>query len=269
MGTLGSIVASQVPVHLATELGTKSLYLFSLPLYLIVIYAYRWAFQHSSIPKEDFAKLFAAHWRPRESISWIFKSHYLILILLLVILMQGSVGLLEYQFNLRLSLEIPETDMRTAYCGKLVGWTNLLSILFQILGSLFMIQSLGLRKSHLLVPSLLLSITLLTWIIPSFALLSLSFILLKAIDFSFFGVIREMLYIPLQFEEKFRIKALIDVFAYRSSKACISLIILTLQLLLADQMLHLASYLSMAIFLIWIGVVYILTAPREDRVERI
>jgi ATP/ADP translocase len=41
----------------------------------------------------------------------------------------------------------------------------------------------------------------------------------RSIFLSLFGVIREMLYVPLQLDEKFRAKAIIDVFAYRTSKA--------------------------------------------------
>ena len=43
-----------------------------------------------------------------------------------------------------------------------------------------------------------------------------------------------MLYLPLKNEEKFKAKAIIDVFAYRSSKAVASLIIIALQVLQLD-----------------------------------
>ena len=176
-------------------------------------------------------------------------------VLLLVVLMQISVGLFEYQFNAHLEINIGDKDLRTAYCGRLVGWTNLLSGIFQIIGGFLVIRTLGLKKSHILIPCLLLGSSLTSWAIPSFLLISCSYVFLKAIDFSLFGVIREMLYIPLKLDEKFRAKAVIDVFAYRSSKAVVSAALLLLQCFAAQgTLLQLASYLSISVFVIWIWI---------------
>jgi len=82
-------------------------------------------------------------------------------------------------------------------------------------------------------------------------MISLAFVFLKAVDFSLFGVIREMLYIPLKMDEKFRAKAIIDVFAYRTSKAVASCFILILQLIASSYLLPIMSYVSLAIFVGW------------------
>jgi ATP/ADP translocase len=92
--------------------------------------------------------------------------------------------------------------------------------------------------------------------VPSFALISFSYVFLKAIDFSLFSVGREMLYIPCGLEEKFRAKAVIDVFAYRSSKALVAFSLLFLQTFAGIYLLEVASYVSVAVFVAWIGVVF-------------
>jgi len=256
MGTVGSILASYVPGYFAVVLGTEKLFLFTLPIYFILIFAYRSAFRRSLVPQEAFGSELSPNPSPKEGFSLIRRNRFLVGVLLLVVMMQVSVGLIEYQFNSHLELNILEKDLRTAYFGRLMGWVNILSGLFQILGGFLLVQVLGLRGGHLLIPLMLLGSALFSWAIPSFALISFSFIFLKAVDFSLFGVIREMLYIPLKLDEKFRAKAIIDVFAYRTSKALVAIAILVLQLVAGSYLLPLAPYLSIAVFLGWIAVVY-------------
>jgi hypothetical protein len=59
----------------------------------------------------------------------------------------------------------------------------------------------------------------------------------------------------MKLDEKFRAKAIIDVFAYRSSKALVSICILGLQFFIGSEILGIASVISAAVFLGWIGVV--------------
>jgi AAA family ATP:ADP antiporter len=178
--------------------------------------------------------------------------------------MQASVALMEYQFNAHLELNILEKDLRTAYCGQLVGIVNSLSLAFQFFGGFLMIRTLGLRGSHFLIPVLLCSSALCSLALPTFAMISFSYVFLKAIDFSLFGVIREMLYVPLQLDAKFRAKAIIDVFAYRTSKAFISIVFLVLQTLIASHyLLKITSFISIAVFLGWLTTVALLFRKRN------
>jgi AAA family ATP:ADP antiporter len=50
-----------------------------------------------------------------------------------------------------------------------------------------------------------------------------AFVLFKAFDYSLFRAAKEILYIPLSFDERYRAKEFIDVFGYRCSKGGISL----------------------------------------------
>jgi AAA family ATP:ADP antiporter len=171
---------------------------------------------------------------------------------------------MEYQFNAHLEMNILEKDLRTAYCGKLGGIVNMASLAFQFLGGFLMIRFMGLRGSHFLVPILLCTSALSAMALPTFAILSASYVFLKAIDFSLFGVIREMLYVPLQLDAKFRAKAIIDVFAYRTSKALVSLGLLLLQIVAGSYLLQLTSYISIAVFIGWLATVAILFRKREN-----
>lgn len=252
IGTCGAVLCSLIPSFLAVSLGSERILYFTTPLYLLLLFSYTMAFHRSNLNQATFEKDLTTDSRPREAFSLIRRSPTLIAVLLLVIFMQFSVGLMEYQFNAHLELNILEKDLRTAYCGRLVGVVNLLSLALQFLGGFLMVRTLGLRGSHFLIPILLCSSAFFSFALPTFAIISCSYVFLKAIDFSLFGVIREMLYAPLQLDAKFRAKAIIDVFAYRTSKAFVSLSLLLLQLLAGSYLLHLTKVLSIAIFIAWL-----------------
>ena len=76
-------------------------------------------------------------------------------------------------------------------------------------------------------------------------MVSFVFAAFKSIDFSLFNVTKEMLYIPLKTDERFRAKSVIDVFAYRTCKAFAAIAILALPS-------PLLSYATFALTILWI-----------------
>ena len=271
MGTIGSCLGSCIPSFMAVPLGSESLFFFTLPIYFVLLFAYKGALYHSSITSLFWKKEMMENPSASEGIALISKNRLLMAILFLVVAMQVSSGFVEYKFNLYLETAILDKDLRTAYCGQLFGLMNLCSMGLQAVGSFVIIHVIGLRKTHFLIPFLLLGSAVCSWIIPSFALISFSYVFMKAIDFSLFSVSREMLYIPFGLDEKFRAKSVIDVFAYRSSKALVSLSIIALQAVAGVYLLEVASYVSIAIFMVWIGVVFFMVrhdAPsKPSRIE--
>ena len=142
---------------------------------------------------------------------------------------------------------------------------NVLSGVFQLIGSFLLVHTLGVRGSHLVVPLLLLTNVAGMIVFPSFAVLTAGFVFLKAVDFSLFGVIREMLYIPMQLDERFRAKAVIDVFAYRTAKALVALSILGLQLLVGTHLQAWVSGAMVAVLVFWLAVVWFLLRKHYPR----
>ncbi len=262
MGTLGAILGSLVPSFLALHLGSEQILYLTAPIYILLIFAYTMAFRRSAIQTATFPSDLTANPRPAEALSLIRRSPALIAILLLVIFMQISVGLMEYRFNAHLEITILEKDLRTAYCGRLVGLVNLVSLFLQFLGGFILTRFLGQRGSHFLIPFLLCLSTLSSLAWPSFAMISFSYLFLKAVDFSLFGILREGLYAPLPLDAKFRAKALIDVFAYRTSKGLLSLGLIALQFLAGAALLPLVSTLSLLVFLGWLLTVAFLFRKR-------
>lgn len=265
-GTLGSILGSTVPGFFAPILGSERLFLLTIPIYALLFFSYAQAYRLSGAMGLK-ASIEPEQIRAREGFSMIAKNRYLLGVLLLVVFMQVSVALVEYQFNHAIEIAIPIKDLRTAYMGKLMGIINIASLLIQFAGSFLLIQFLGLRRSHFLVPILLCSGALFHLLNPSFVAIAFAFILTKSIDFSLFGVIREMLFVPLKMDEKYRAKAVIDVFAYRTSKAVASFLLLGLQLWVGSKVFALTGYISMVIFGLWLTAVALLFRREPEKMS--
>jgi AAA family ATP:ADP antiporter len=257
MGTVGAICGSLVSGFFAVEIGSQQLLFFTLPIYLVFFLGYRKAVQlqqasNLCAPLEEIRETT----RASEGFGIIRRSPFLISVLCLVLLMQSSVGLMEFQFNSYLEHHITELDLRTQYMGRMLSLMNVGSGLLQLVGAGAMVHLLGVRGSHMALPLMLLMSAVGLMIAPSFALISFSFVFTKAIDFSLFGILREMLYIPLKTEEKFQAKAVIDVFVHRSAKAVVSIGILALNFFAGKELLSWVSPAAAGVFVLWLAVVW-------------
>ncbi len=266
VGGLGGIFGSILPGFFAVSIGSPNLLFASLPLFTVLTIAFIYMLRHSSVAKED-----PAEKKPirnfMQGVSAIRNSKYLSFILIIVVLMQVATTLVYYQFNSMLEITVPEQDLRTEYSGKIFAMVNLMTVIFQVFGSFLFLHFFGLKRSHLLLPLILSFNALGSLVIPSFAMISVAFITIKAFDFSLFGVLKEMLYIPLKQEEKFQAKSIIDVFAYRSAKAVASGLILLLQWLGFVKMIDCMTWGSLFLLIVWAFVVYKMFQLKEETPE--
>ncbi len=265
-GGLGGIFGSILPGFFAVSMGSPNLIFASLPLLTTLTFAFIYMLRRSSVNEEK-----STTQKPignfMQGVTAIRNSKYLSFILFIVILMQVVTTLVYYQFNSMLETTIPEQDLRTEYSGRIFGIVNIMTVIFQLFGSFLFLQFFGLKRSHLLLPLILCFNALGSLVIPSFAMISVAFITIKAFDFSLFGILKEMLYIPLKQEEKFQAKSIIDVFAYRSSKALASGLILLLQWLGFVKMIDCMTWGSLFLLIVWAFVVYKMFQLKEETPE--
>ncbi len=262
VGGIGGIVGSAVPSFFAVTLGSPNLLFVSIPLCLILICSFLYLIKNSSVAaSQPSEKPVGNIW---QGIDLIRKSKYLIFILAIVLLMQVTTTLIYYQFNITLEANIIEQDLRTAYSGKILGVANILTVFFQLVGSFLLVHFLGLKRSHLFLPLILSLNAFGSIFFPTFGMISIAFITIKAFDFSLFGVLKEMLYIPLRQEEKFQAKAIIDVFAYRTAKAVASCLILALQFFGSLSIIHCLTGGSLVLLILWTFVVYKMFQLKEN-----
>jgi AAA family ATP:ADP antiporter len=253
MGGIGSVIGSLFPGFLAVSMGSERLLLTTLPFYILVVLAYSLALRiREKIPsRQNISTMSKDSTDFLGGMKLIRHSKFLIFILIIVLGMQVSSTVLDYQFNAVLEKVFSVQDLRTQFLGRFFGLVNGINVFLQFIGSFVLIRLVGLHTSHLLIP-IYLGLNALGFLaFPSFYMMCLSFGSIKAIDYSIFGILKEMLYIPLKVDEKFKAKAIIDVFAYRTSKAVASLIVLLLQCVTWIHLDTLLSWGAIVIFGAW------------------
>lgn len=264
-GGVGSMLGSALPGFFAVTLGTETLLFLTLPVYALLLWS------HSKMNKYCVGDV-PHHGREEKGgvlhgMRLIRSSRFLIFALLIVVFMQMIAAITDFQLNDFLERAFPEKDIRTEYNARVMGVIHTLTVALQFIGTYVLIQAVGFKRCHYLVPLFMGISTCFLLVFPVFAFVSLGFITCKTLDFSLFGVIKEMLYVPLKPDEKFRAKAVIDVFAYRTSKAFASILIIGVTAFLSST--HLA-YLTLALTFLWMGSVAYglkefekLTGPQE------
>lgn len=251
IGGLGAIFGSAIPGFLAVSYGSENLLFLTVPfgVLLLILYAFMSKYAGVTAPQVNEAeklenKGFFHGWR------LIANSRFLIFILLIVIFMHTATAIVDFQFNNYLEKAISLKDLRTEFSARILGIIHFLTVILQFVGTYVLIQWIGFKRMHFAIPGVLGSCFMLFCAAPFFPIITLSFIAIKTFDFSVFGVIKEMLYVPLKPDEKFRAKAVIDVFASRTSKGLASLLILALQGLIIE-IPYLLTWVNLVIIAAW------------------
>lgn len=265
IGGIGSICGSILTHKYAQNLGSQYLLYFSIPIYLAFLGLFLFLLSRATQGEIESMNQLKKKSSPWHGFELIKNSKYLLFIMLLVIFMQVASTLLEYDFNLQLESFYPLQDVRTSYTGHVFSWINTGTVILQLFGSSLLLHTIGLRFSHLFIPTVLLSFGIMRFFLPSFGLLTFSYGCIKSFDHSIFRIFTEMLYIPLGPDEKFKAKSIIDVLSYRSSRALASLSVILLGLFLPMQTLHfLNPLLTCAVFFLWIMGVFSLFQHRKE-----
>lgn len=147
----------------------------------------------------------------------LLRSRYLLGIAAVVGLGQVMVANLEVVWLHQLSLEGAGLDKGSSASGHFWTWVNVGSMSLQVFTPLIM-TVLSVRVLHLLVPlSHLVAVGALI-VYPSLLIAGIAFAWFKMVDYSIFRVCKEVLYVPLGFDARYRAKMAIDMVVYRTTK---------------------------------------------------
>lgn len=255
-GGLGGILFSSVPRFFAVKAGSENLLLLTLPLYIILGFVFTVLIKNSHSTVQQNKQEDAVSYSFKDSIRLISRSQTLLFIFLAVVFMHFFTAFVDFEFNSFLEKTIPGKDLRTQYYGKIFTYINMITLAMQLFGTFFIVRLLGLRKSHFFVPIVLGVNALCFAFFPVFAVISCAFTGTKALEFSFFGVIKEMLYSPLKREEKFHAKSVIDVFIHRTAKSVAALLIIFFQLFFTLKIFTLINVFTALILIFWVVAVH-------------
>ncbi|MDA0977458.1 MAG: Npt1/Npt2 family nucleotide transporter [Proteobacteria bacterium] len=258
---IGAAIGGTLVGFSAESFGTETMVLFAavalLPAALVSNITYvRYGEPEQPPPSERHGTLGLSLFRENPTLASL---------LAIVLASQVVAAVLDFKFQSLLSVEFAgNTDEETAFQGRFWGTLNTSVLVLQFLVAPLLLSFVGLRLVHLMMP--LIHLSAITWALldPSVLSVGLAFFLFKAFDYSIFRAAKEVLYVPLGFDERYRVKEVIDVFGYRTGKGGSSVLIVLLQRAgVAMNNYYLA--VAFAMVLVWLALVFPLTANRTSR----
>lgn len=257
LASIGSILGSLTVGYLAEEIGTEPFVVlaaaFTLPAAVLGLLAYRLGGE--PVPEQTKAP------RTGHLGLSLFRQHPRLVLLFLVVAATQIIGVvLELSFSQLLEVAMPEKDARTAFLGYFWTGVNGGAALLQFIVAPLLLPRLSLRLLHAGIPVLHMLAAVLLFLHPALGVGAFAFLVFKSVDYSLFRAAKEILYMPLPFDARYRAKEIIDAFGYRASKGGAAGVVAGISLL-ATSPLPVALYpvTAMATAAVWLGLVPRLT----------
>lgn len=152
-------------------------------------------------------------------IRLIGRSPYLIGICLLMLLFTTLATFLYFQQAHIVRASFDDPSKRTALFAAMDFAVNALTLCIQVLLTGRIVKTLGLNWSLALIPLLLAAGFFCLWLAPGLAVIVVVQVTRRAGDYSLMRPCREMLYVVLGREEKYKAKNFIDTVVYRAGDA--------------------------------------------------
>jgi AAA family ATP:ADP antiporter len=217
---VGAIVGGLTAGRLATPLGTETLLLFAagtlVPAGILSAVAYHVAGEPKPTEEERKAR------KGQLALGLFLRNRTLLYLALLVASTQAVSTVLDLRFSMLLEEAIPLKDKRTAFLGTFWGGLNGITFFLQFVLTPLLLRLCPLRLVHAAIPLVHLTACAALLAHPTLFTSALAFLLFKSLDYSAFRAGKEILYIPLSFEARYRAKQVIDAFGYRASKGIMS-----------------------------------------------
>ena len=216
VASLGSFLGGMLVSRWATVLGTEALLLFTaaslVPTAVFGVIAYRFGGEPEPSAEETGGRL------GHVGVKTLFRSRYLVFIGLLILSTQVVSTVLDLRFNALTELERPDTDIRTAFYGAVYGYLGLSAGILQLVAVPLTLRFVALRYIHFSIPIVHFVSSLILTVSPSLRTGTGAYVIFKALDYSVFRAAKELFYMPLSYDSRYRAKQVIDSFGYRFSK---------------------------------------------------
>ena len=244
--TFGSLSGNLLVGKLAILHGTAAATLLLIPLFILLFFGalFTGKIAGDKVPaaKQQKSSGFM------DSLTSVYNSKYLFLLLFIIVCIQIATSLIEYKFSETLVNNYANLDQRTNIFGNIHAAIDIISLILQLLTAPIL-RIFGVNAILILVPSILFTMASLFIIMPTFNIIMSLKVAAKSLDYSLFRAAKEILYSPLPHIEKTQGKGLIDIFVYRLSKGFSSLLLMAMTSLSA---LFLTSYLAAIFICFWL-----------------
>lgn len=221
-GTMGALFGPVLTTWLAQPLGTHNLLLISasfLGLSMLCIARLSTWFDQQPQAGLDatYQQPMGGHWLA--GLSLVFRSPYLMGICVLILMYSTLSTFLYFQQASIIQDSFSDSAERTSVFAMIDMAVNTLTILIQVFLTGRVVHVLGLAWTLALIPMLLVAGFLVLSLSPVLAVLIVVQVFRRAGNYSIMRPAREMLYVVLGREEKYKAKNFIDTAVYRGGDA--------------------------------------------------
>lgn len=151
-------------------------------------------------------------------LSLLVENRTVRIIAVFVTLAQVLSTMLSLRMYQLLEISFPNQDAMTAYMGRLFSAMNMFSFMMQFFATPLLLRFIPLRHVFVGIPAVHITTSLLLLFNPVLPFAMGAFIIFKGLDYSVFRASKEILYISLTFDARYRAKQVVDAFAYRLAK---------------------------------------------------
>ena len=255
---LGGILGPLLVATQAEKIGVPYLLLLASAL-MLCIGSMVWYFVRVT-PKEELAGYQAtgAHSKPKEKTSFLddmkllFSQKYLLGIFAVITIYEIIVTIFDFYLKYFASLEYAGGDAYTAYLGAFGVYTNILAAACIFLGVNNIGRKLGLSVALVVMPVIIGIAALILAFKPTLAIAFWIMVFCKGLNYALNQPSKEQLYIPTTPETKYKVKAFMEMFGSRGSKALGSVINMVKQFVTSETFILFSTVASLGMVGVWL-----------------
>lgn len=265
-GQIGGIVGTTFVKNFVQKLGHPLTLIFcTLPLLalpLIIEYLVLTTPEYLMLPDLGDSSIAAKKPKPglMEGLRLIAKHPYLMGLAVVSTVYEVINTIIEFQFK-KTAAGVYSKEFLTSYLASQGQALTILSFLFALIGTSFVVRILGARIALLAFPTLVALSVLAVFFNPSLSSFFIAVIVIKGFSYTLNNPVKELLYLPTSKDVKFKAKGFIDAIGGRASKATgstITDIIRTISQGSPQILLSTGSFISLGIIGGWVIVAVIL-----------
>lgn len=261
-GILGGITGGMITHQLATAVGTRNLLLVAAFILLLcaLLINMIWVLEKGKgfiALGEGQSKEPVKVKETSQALRLIWEKRYLLLLVGLVCVTKIVSTLVDYQFKNIIQTQITGLDARTAFFGQFFAWLNTVSLVVQFFFTGSILRRFGVGGALYLLPAGLAFGSLGILIHPALWNAVFTMIYDGSMNYSLNQSTKEVLYLPIFREVRYRVKPFIDMVGYRMAKAIGSLLILFFvhQLHFSVRTL---SFICLVLIAFWLYMIYVM-----------
>lgn len=255
---LGGILGPLVAATQAEKIGVPTLLMVA-SMVMLGIGIMVWYFMRVT-PKEELAGYQAkgAHELPKAKTSFLddmkllFSQPYLLGIFAVITLYEVIVTIFDFYLKYFASLEYTGAGAYTAYMGMYGVYVNILACICVFLGVNNIGRKLGLSVALIVMPIVIAIAAIVLAFKPTLAMAFWIMVFSKGLNYALNQPSKEQLYIPTTPETKYKVKAFMEMFGSRSSKAFGSLVNIVKQFVTSETFILFSTVASLGMVGVWL-----------------